>query len=86
HNMPLEVWAETGAIGAALFAGLLIAFGLRLARPEHMSLRTRIGTAGLVGATLAIASVSYSTWNEAFWASVVLASLSLIVVSRAERA
>ncbi len=86
HNMPLEIWAETGAIGALLMAGTLFALGLRLPRPADMSLRMRIGAAGLTGAALAIASVSYSTWNEAFWASLALASLSLIVVARAERA
>jgi len=85
HNMPLEVWAETGAIGALLMAGALFALGLRLPSPAEMPARMRIGAAGLTGSALAIASVSYSTWNEAFWASLALASLSLIVVARAER-
>ncbi|MEL6569030.1 MAG: O-antigen ligase family protein [Pseudomonadota bacterium] len=85
HNMPLEIWAETGLVGAVLMAGTLFFLGLRLPSPKDMSLRLRLGTAGLTGATLAIASVSYSTWNEAFWSSVVLVALSLIIVSKAER-
>ncbi|MEL6663384.1 MAG: O-antigen ligase family protein [Pseudomonadota bacterium] len=86
HNMPLEVWIETGLVGALLLAGTLLAFGWRLPRPGDMSLRLRIGTAGLIGSALAIALVSYSTWNEAFWASIVLLALTLVVVDRAQRA
>ncbi|MEM9738229.1 MAG: O-antigen ligase family protein [Pseudomonadota bacterium] len=86
HNMALEIWAETGLIGAILTATTLIALGFRLPPPAAMSQRLKMGAAGLTGAALAIASVSYSVWNEAFWASLVLVTMALIILARAERA
>ncbi|MEM1105035.1 MAG: O-antigen ligase family protein [Pseudomonadota bacterium] len=85
HNMALEIWAETGAVGAMLAAGTLMALGLRLAGASALPRGAQIGAAGLTGAATAIACVSYSAWNEAFWAGVTLLALCLLTVSRAAR-
>ena len=74
HNMPLQIWAETGMIGAILAAVFLFFLGWRLKAPEDWPPISRYAAAGLVGACLAICSFAYSMWNEAFWASIVLAA------------
>lgn len=86
HNMALQIWAETGLIGALLAAGILFAIGWSLPQPRTLSPQFRLGIAGLAGAALSLFSFSYSVWNEAFWASIVLAVLALIVISRGRRA
>ncbi len=74
HNMPLQIWAETGMIGALLAALFIFVLGWRLRPPEAWPAISKYATAGLVGACLAVCSFAYSMWNEAFWASVVIAS------------
>lgn len=86
HNMGLEIWAETGLIGAVLAAATLILIGWRLPRPEEMSPYMRLGLAGLAGGGLSLFSFSYSAWNEAFWANLVLAGVCLILIDRGRRA
>ena len=82
HNMGLQIWAETGLVGAVLAAGTLLAIGWRLPNPASLSSQFRLGIAGLAGSALSLFSFSYSVWNEAFWASIVLAVLALIIISR----
>ena len=86
HNMALQIWVETGLVGALLAAATVIAIGWSLPRPRALSPSFRLGIAGLAGATLSLFSFSYSVWNEAFWAAIVLAVISLIVISRGMRA
>ena len=82
HNMALQIWAETGAIGALLFAFALIGFGWRLRPPCEWSTVTRYSAAGLFGVVTAIFSFSYSMWNEAFWASVSVAAAIILLQAR----
>ncbi len=86
HNMALQIWVETGLIGALLAAAVVFATGWSLPQPRALSPQFRLGIAGLAGATLSLFSFSYSVWNEAFWASIVLAVIALIVISRGMRA
>jgi peptidoglycan/LPS O-acetylase OafA/YrhL len=67
HNMMLQLWAETGAIGASLLSLAIVLAGWRLgdARP--------LGAAGLRAAALAgimtaVAAVSFDLWNDWWWA------------------
>lgn len=85
HNMALEIWAETGAVGAVLASLTLVALAWRLPMPREMPGVTRLGLAGLAGAAFSIFSFAYSAWNEAFWASLVLVAMVLILLDRAAR-
>ncbi len=82
HNMALQIWAETGMVGAVLAALSLVALGFHLPRPEALPREIRFAAAGLAGAAITIFSFSYSAWNEGFWASLALASAAIILWHR----
>ena len=66
HNMLLQLWAETGLVGAALAALTIFLVAWRLPRPEVLGPATpRI--AAIVGAFCA-SLVSFDLWNESWWA------------------
>ena len=82
HNMPLQIWAETGFIGAALAAAFLFFLGAKLQPPSAWSPISKYAAAGLIGVCVAICSFAYSMWNEAFWASAILAAAVVFVQAR----
>ncbi|MEM9225912.1 MAG: O-antigen ligase family protein [Pseudomonadota bacterium] len=82
HNMPLQVWAETGFVGAALFAGVLWALAWRFRDGWGGNAPTHLAAAGLLAGVTVFASLSYNMWNEAFWASVAIAASALLIYSR----
>ncbi|MCI4645110.1 MAG: O-antigen ligase family protein [Hyphomonadaceae bacterium] len=82
HNMGLQIWAETGLIGALLAAATLLAIGWTLPQARTLSPQLRFAIAGLAGASVSLFSFSYSVWNEAFWASIVLAVIALIIIAK----
>ncbi|MCR9194944.1 MAG: hypothetical protein NXH88_09445 [Hyphomonas sp.] len=82
HNMPLQVWAETGMIGACLGSIFLFFLGWRLKLPTSWSPVSRYAAAGLVGVCFAVSSFAYSMWNEAFWASAMLAAAVIFLQAR----
>ncbi len=82
HNMALQLWAETGMIGAVLAALALVAFAFHLPRPNEMRPEIRYAVAGLAGAAASIFSFAYSLWNEGFWASLILAAAAIILWHR----
>ncbi|MEZ5999051.1 MAG: O-antigen ligase family protein [Hyphomonas sp.] len=86
HNMALQIWAETGAIGAVLAALSLMALAFRLPRPAELRADVRYAIAGLAGVAASLFSFAYSAWNEAFWASLVLAAIGIILLAKRERA
>ncbi|MEQ9504776.1 MAG: O-antigen ligase family protein [Hyphomonas sp.] len=85
HNMALQIWAETGMIGAVLAALSLVALAFHLPRPEALAREIRFAVAGLAGAAVTIFSFSYSAWNEGFWASLALASAAIILWHRTQK-
>ncbi|MFN7178607.1 O-antigen ligase family protein [Hyphomonas sp.] len=85
HNMALQIWAETGMIGAVLAALAAVALGFHLPRPEALRPEIRYAAAGLAGAAAVIFSFAYSLWNEGFWASLVLAAAAIILWHRTLR-
>lgn len=82
HNMPLQIWVETGMIGALLAALSLFFLGWRLRPPAEWPPISKYAAAGLVGACIAVCSFAYSMWNEAFWASIALASALILLRAR----
>jgi len=82
HNMPLQIWAETGMIGASLAAIFLFFLGWRLKVPKDWPPISLYAAAGLTGACIAVSSFAYSMWNEAFWASATLAAAVILLQAR----
>ena len=82
HNMSLQIWAETGLVGAILAAGFLLALGWRLKAPSDWPPISRYAAAGLIGACIASCSFSYSMWIEAVWGGVILASAVIFLQAR----
>lgn len=85
HNMALQIWAETGMIGAVLAALSLVALAFHLPRPGDLPREIRLVIAGLAGAATVIFSFAYSLWNEGFWASLALAAAAIIIWHRTLR-
>lgn len=83
--MALQIWAETGMIGAVLAALAAVALGFHLPRPEALRPEIRYAAAGLTGAAAVIFSFAYSLWNEGFWASLALAAAAIILWHRTLR-
>ncbi|MEM0985732.1 MAG: O-antigen ligase family protein [Pseudomonadota bacterium] len=82
HNMALELWAETGMIGAGIVALALLVTGFTAPRPARLPPVTRYALAGVFGATLVYFNLAYSLWNEAFWSSVMIAAVASVIVGR----
>ena len=86
HNMALQIWAETGLIGAVLVAGSLIALSIHLPRPEDLRPEIRFAAAGLAGAAAVIFSFAYSLWNEGFWSALALVAAAIVLWHRTLKA
>lgn len=67
HSMMLQLWAETGAIGAALLSLAIVFAGWRM--PDQRKLGAAgLRAAAILGAMVAIGSVSFELWNDWWWA------------------
>ncbi|GAB5458114.1 MAG: hypothetical protein Hens3KO_11440 [Henriciella sp.] len=86
HSMALQIWAETGLIGAGLVGLSLILLARRLGSADTWQPVVRFASMGLVAATLTFYAVSYSVWNEAFWCSIALSAAAILVISRHQSA
>ena len=70
--------SDWGRCGGALAAGL--ALGL-----VETFVATAIDPGLTLAATFALFSLSYSVWNEAFWATIGVAAAGVILLDRATR-
>ncbi len=89
HNMLLQLWAETGAIGAGFLSLAVVLAGWRM--PDARTLGPAgLKAAALAGAMVAVAMVSFDLWNEWWWAvggllaMLAAATPSVIVAKNAE--
>ena len=85
HNMALQIWAETGLIGAGLAALTILLIGWRLPSGDRLRVDIRYAIGGMLASATCLFSFSYSVWNEAFWATLALAVAGLILLSRRQR-
>lgn len=85
HSASLQIWYETGAIGAVLAAAALFAGGVALARWSTHRPGAAIGGAGAIAALGVIANVSYGIWQE-WWVATLLFSAALAAAARATKA
>lgn len=76
HNMLLQLWAETGVVGALLLSVAVVLAAFRLPPPETLG-RSSLRIAGLVGGMMA-AWISFDLWNEWWWT--VGALLAVLIV------
>ncbi len=83
HNMVLQLWAETGAIGASLVALAIVLAGFRMPEPRKLGVAGFLAAA-LAGGFIAIALVSFDLWNDWWWATAGLLSALIVVMMRAE--
>jgi O-antigen ligase len=85
HNMALQIWAETGMIGAVLVAFSLVLLGFRLPEPGKLRADVRFAIAGVTGVAFSVFNFAYNMWNEAFWSSLVLAGIAIILLAKRRR-
>lgn len=79
HNMALQLWAETGLVGAVLLSLAILAAGWRLPEPRSLGRRAFV-VAGLATTGAVIGFVSFDLWNEWWWSAMgLLAALSVAV-------
>lgn len=83
HSASLQIWFETGLVGALLAASALIVGGLTLAQALQ---RQRAAAAGIAASFAALglsANVSYSLWQEWWVATLFIAAALAAAVRRA---
>ncbi|WP_300377906.1 O-antigen ligase [Henriciella sp.] len=85
HNMGLQLWAEAGLVGVVMASIVLVLLAFALPPPASLGAPAAIATGGLIGTTFSLFSLSYSLWNEAFWANVALVAAALILFAKVTR-
>jgi hypothetical protein len=83
HNMILQLWAETGAIGAGLVSIAIIMAAFRMPQPRVLGVAGFLAAA-LAGQFMAVALVSFDLWNDWWWSCAGLLSAMIVVMFRAE--
>ncbi|PHR60069.1 MAG: hypothetical protein COA47_08465 [Robiginitomaculum sp.] len=67
HNVGLQLWLETGLIGALLFAASALALAMRVSSAWNLSRSQGAAIAACVGAYLTFCTLTYGAWQEWFW-------------------
>jgi O-antigen ligase len=83
HSMTLQIWAETGGIGASLFALAIVLVAFRMPEPR------RLGVSGFLAAALAaqfmsVGILSFDLWNNWLWACGGIVAALIVAMARAE--
>ncbi len=82
HNGGLQIWAETGLIGALLISAFALLLGDRLARTSSPSKQIMAAGAALWGGGLVYSAISYNVWNDAYWATFLFLGTGIYALSR----
>lgn len=81
HSASLQIWFETGAVGAGLAAAALLAGGFALARGLRNDPPAAAAAAGTIAALGFIANVSFSAWAE-WWIATLFIAAALVAAVR----
>lgn len=68
HNVGLQIWLETGLIGAMLFTASLLLLAIRVSASANLTRGQGAAITACFSAFLVFASISYGAWEEWFWA------------------
>jgi O-antigen ligase len=79
HNFALQIWIEFGAIGAAIFAGLL---GFSLQKIMQQDISARRSILAIFMAALCVAATSYGFWQGWWQGTLTLLPAVMILVAR----
>ena len=82
HNGGLQIWSETGLIGAILVSVFALLLGDRLARTCSSSKQIIAAGAALWGGGLVYSAISYNVWNDAYWATFLFVATGVLALSR----
>ena len=74
HNAPLQIWLETGAVGALLAAGALASFGRRAGAALANNRIGAAAAAGLLVTAAVFANVNMNAWAIWWWAAIAAAA------------
>lgn len=83
HSLALQLWLETGAVGAVLAAAATLALAWRLT--ASLTRTQAAAAAGLIGAYSVFANVSFGAWQE-WWIATPLMAAALIAAAESPRA
>ncbi|WP_339333244.1 O-antigen ligase family protein [uncultured Maricaulis sp.] len=85
HNATLHIWLETGAVGATLLAGVLVALGGRIAAAQQLSRLQAVGVAWIVVVYVSLVVFSYGVWQEWHQGTLALAATSVFFLAARKR-
>ncbi len=74
HNASLQIWLETGLIGAALLSCVLVFVGGRIASAPRLSRAQAVATAWVLVTYVSLVLFSYGVWQEWHQAAMALAA------------
>lgn len=83
HNAGLQVWYETGLVGAALLVAAIVIATRRVVAAPGLTRAQAAAIAATVAAQAAIGSVAYGAWQEWQLAAVALAACGCLLVGEA---
>jgi exopolysaccharide production protein ExoQ len=81
HNQPLQVWLETGAIGAGLAALGILAVAIFCAMRLGHDRRAAAAAAGVLAAITVHANVSFGVWQEWWWGVIAVAAAAVAAIA-----
>jgi O-antigen ligase len=85
HSATLQVWFETGAVGAVLIAALMAVGGWRLAKTFAHDKPAAAAAAGVLAMFGLMANVGWSIWQE-WWMATLLMTAGLVAAFGARAA
>ena len=85
HNAGLQIWVETGVIGAVLACTAIILIGKEAHKYAAGGRARAIAAAGTMTPILVFASVSYGVWQEWWWATFFLSAGILALIPRTKQ-
>ncbi len=81
HNLGLQVWLETGLIGALILSIALALFGLRIGSARYLSAVQGAAISATAGVYLVFFSITYGAWQDWSWASIAWVAGLLVLIA-----